>query len=92
MIIRVLHEGQFEVDTAAVDELNRLDDALQGAVDGEDDGAFSAAVRALAERVRSVGTPLPLDDLRPSDAVVPHPDATREEVRGLLHEDGVIPG
>ena len=45
----------------------------------------------LAE-VRGRGAPLPDDALEPSDLILPSPDATLEEVRELLSDDGLIPG
>jgi hypothetical protein len=92
VIVRILHEGQYEVEDALLEELNRLDDALTAALDGSDETAFRSAVLGLLTRVREAGTPLAPDDLRPSDAVVPGADATRDEVRAILTDEGVIPG
>ena len=92
MIVRILHEGQYEVEDTLLDELNRLDDALTTALDGTDETAFRSAVAGLLARVREAGTPLAMDDLRPSDAVIPGSDATPGEVRAILTDEGVIPG
>ncbi len=92
MIVRILHEGQYDVDDALLDELNRLDDALSTALDGDDEEAFRSAVAGLVARIREAGRPLAADDLLPSDAVVPGEDATRDEVREILTDEGVIPG
>lgn len=75
-----------------LDHLNRLDVAVERAVEGGDPAAFSAALYALLERVRSVGSPLPDDVLQPSDLVLPSPDATIEEVRQLVGPDGLVSG
>ena len=40
MIVRILGEGQFEVGDDGVPDLNRLDQDLQRALDGDDDAAF----------------------------------------------------
>jgi hypothetical protein len=92
MIVRILGEGQFRVPESAVDELNRLDAALETAVDGNDEAAFGPALAALLTRVREVGSPADPDDLTPSELIVPQPDATMAEVRKLLADDGLIPG
>jgi hypothetical protein len=42
--------------------------------------------------VRSLGAPLPDDSLEPSELILPNPDATLEEVRAMLRDDGLIPG
>jgi hypothetical protein len=39
-----------------------------------------------------VGTPVGEDVLVPSDLLLPHADATLDEVRDLLGEEGLIPG
>ncbi|RKS74028.1 hypothetical protein CLV35_2526 [Motilibacter peucedani] len=92
MIVRILGEGQLTVADGEVDELNRLDDALTGSLDSGDEGAFRAALAALLARVREVGTALDESEIVPSDAVLPAEDATAEDVRALLTDEGVIPG
>ncbi len=92
MIVRILGEGQLEITDAEVEGLNQLDAELQQAVNGHDDDRFRAALVALLERVRAVGTPLPLDELKPSELVLPGSDAHLEEVRELLGDEGLIPG
>lgn len=92
MIIRILTEGQYEVDEAEMDGLNELDERLEEAIEREDEESFAAALSALLERVRSVGTVPPADLLVQSDLVLPYSDATISEVRDLLSDDGLIPG
>lgn len=92
MIVRILGEGQLEIPESAVGALNELDRALEAAVDAGDDAAFRPALAALVARVREVGSPVSADDLRPSGLIIPRPDATMAEVRGLLTDEGLIPG
>jgi hypothetical protein len=92
MIVRILGEGQFEVAEAAVAELNELDAALEAAVERNDDAAFRPALAALLARLREVGSPTEADDLRPSELIIPQPDATMDEVHKLLTDEGLIPG
>lgn len=92
MIIRILGEGQYDVPDDAVASLNGLDTDLELALGAHDDAQFRTALSALLARVRTVGTPLPLDALQPSDAVLPASDAHVDEVRELLSEEGLIPG
>jgi hypothetical protein len=92
MIVRILGEGQLEVPAAAVDELGRLDAALESAVERSDEAGFRSALAALLTRVREVGVPGKPDDLRPSELIIPQPDATMDEVRKLLTDEGLIPG
>jgi hypothetical protein len=94
VILRILGEGQFEVGQDQLDELNRLDDAVQAAVETGDHDSFARALAALITGVRTVGMELPADYLGPSDLVLPGPDSSLEEVRELLStsEQGLIPG
>jgi len=92
VIVRILGEGQLEVPESAADELNELDRAVETAVDNEDEAAFGPALAALLARVRAVGSPVRADDLRPSELILPQPDATIAEVRKLLTDEGLIPG
>jgi hypothetical protein len=94
MIIRILGQGQYEVDDAHADGLNQLDAALESAVDAGDEQRFRTALLDLLGRVREHGSPLPDDALVPSDAAVPGDDATLAEVKDLLvgSDEGFIPG
>jgi hypothetical protein len=92
MIVRILGEGQLEVPAAAVEELNRLDEALESAVERGDEAAFGPALEALLSRVRQIGVTTAPDDLRPSELILPGPDATMDDVRKLLTDEGLIPG
>jgi hypothetical protein len=92
MIIRILGEGQLRVDDSATDELNVLDAALERAVNAGDEQAERAALTALLDRVRSLGTPLAEDAIEPSDLILPYSDAGLEDVRGMMAGEGLIPG
>jgi len=92
VIVRILGEGQLDVPDGEIDSLNALDEAVQAAVESDDDPAFTQSLVALLSRVREVGRPLPDDEILPSDLVLPSADATLAEVRELLGDEGLIPG
>ena len=92
MIVRILGEGQIIVDPAALDELNKLDDDLIAAVHNNDEEAFHAAMTVLLARARELGSPLPVEEIKPSDFILPSADSSLDEVRDLLSSDGLIPG
>ena len=92
MIIRILGEGQLQVDDSATKELNVLDAALEKAVNGGDEKAFRPALAALLDRVRSIGSPLAPDAIEPSDLILPYADADLTDVREMLTNGGLIPG
>ncbi|MGH9041112.1 MAG: PspA-associated protein PspAA [Acidimicrobiia bacterium] len=92
MILRIMEEGQLEVPDGALDELNDLDDNLVNAIESGDEAGFRSTLDALLARVRELGTPLPDDSLSPSELFLPAPDATIEEVRKLMDDEGLLPG
>ncbi len=92
MIMRILGEGQYEITDEHLDRLNELDTVLQSAADAGDQAAFTHALAALLDAVRSLGTPLPDDVITPSDLVLPDEDTGLTEVRALLSDEGLIPG
>jgi PspAA-like protein len=92
MIVRILGEGQLQVEESATGELNALDAALEKAVNARDESAFRPALAALLDRVRALGTPLAADSLEPSDLILPHADADLAKVREMLTEEGHIAG
>jgi hypothetical protein len=91
MIVRILGEGQWEVTDDHIVELNKLDDQVETAVENNDEVAFSNSLAALLDNVRKGGAPLPVDSLEDSDLILPPSDATIDEVRHLLEDDGLIP-
>ena len=92
MIVRILSEGQYDVSDAAVDRLNELDAAVEAAIGAGDEAVFASALAALLDGVRSVGVVHDVDSLDESDLILPPPDASLDEVRGMLGDDGLIPG
>ncbi len=92
MIIRILGEGQYDVADHALDRLNELDATLERAVEAGDEASFGSALTELLDGVRTVGVAHPADSLDESDLILPPSDASIDEVREMLNEDGLIPG
>ncbi|WP_326795471.1 hypothetical protein OG946_08225 [Streptomyces sp. NBC_01808] len=92
MIVRIMGEGQVKLDDSHFAELDKLDDELLAEMEGGDETGFRRTLGALLDAVRSLGTPLPADALEPSELILPGPDASLEEVREMLSDDGLIPG
>jgi hypothetical protein len=92
MIVRIMGEGQLRLDDTHLTELNKLDDELLDEMESGDGEGFRRTLTALLDAVRRLGTPLPDASLEPSDLILPSSDATLEEVRELLGDDGLIPG
>ncbi len=92
MIVRILGEGQFDVADEEIAGLNVLDNTLQAAIEAGDEPAFRAALTGLLDKVRAIGKGVPVDELVSSKLILPGPDASLDEVRDLLSDDGLIPG
>jgi hypothetical protein len=90
MIVRIATEGQYRLADDQVSQLNTLDAALGEAVESADSEQFKRAFTDLLEYVR--GGEL-LDDayLGGSDAILPPPDVSLEEISGGLSDEGLIP-
>lgn len=92
MIVRIMGEGQVELADSHFTELNKLDDELLEEMESGDQEGFRRTLGALLDAVRRLGAPLPDDSLEPSELILPAEDATLEEVREMLSDDGLIPG
>jgi hypothetical protein len=92
MIVRILGEGQLQVDDSASSELNELDAKLEAAVERDDESGFRPALDELLTRVRTIGSPVDPGALEPSELILPGEGATMSDVRKLLAGDGLIPG
>ncbi|MEU9557598.1 PspA-associated protein PspAA [Streptomyces fumanus] len=92
MIVRIMGEGQVRLADSHLTELDRLDDELQAEMENGDGPGFRRTLTALLAKVRELGAPLPDDSLEPSELILPAEDATLEDVRELLSDDGLIPG
>lgn len=92
MIVRIMGEGQVELADSHLAELNKLDDELLAVVQSGDEDGFRRTLHALLDQVRELGTPVPDDSLEPSELILPPVEATLEEVRAMLNDDGLIPG
>ncbi|MFF8274875.1 hypothetical protein ACF05T_01970 [Streptomyces lateritius] len=92
MIVRIMGEGQWKLADSHFAELNKLDDELLAEMESGDGRGFRRTLSALLDAVRTLGEPLPDDALEPSELILPAPEATLEEVRAMLSDDGLIPG
>lgn len=91
MIVRILGEGQYRIPDDRVPAVQEVDKNLEKAVDAGDEAAFAEALGRLVATIRDLGEPLPVEELVPSDAVVPDADTTLAEAQSLLSDEGLIP-
>jgi hypothetical protein len=91
VIVRLMGEGQFELDDGEREGLNELDNQVMQAVEANDEENVRRLLRMMAGAVRKKGQKLPDDTLDPSDLVIPPDDLTLEEAHELFSGDGLIP-
>ncbi|MBB5082537.1 PspA-associated protein PspAA [Nonomuraea endophytica] len=92
MIVRIMGEGQVEISADDIALLNQLDSELESAIEADDEENFRVRLHALLDKVRHVGKALSDDSLEPSELILPPADASIEEVREMLGDQGLIPG
>ena len=90
MIIRVLHEDQYDLQDQALDRVRAVDEQMFAAVEARDEPRFRNLLDQALAIIRQSGRVLGVDELRPSDLVLPSPDSTLDEVRTLLAQEGLI--
>lgn len=91
MIVRLMGEGQWQVDDSLKARLDELDDETERAVEAGDENALHAALRALHDAVRESGEKLDHAHLGASDAVIPPDDLSLDEARKLLAGEDPFP-
>ena len=91
MIVRLMGEGQFEVDDEVAKGLNDIDEQAAQAVEAGDEERLSELLRRMAEAVRTNGARVSDSDLSASDAIIPPEDLSLDEARQLFEEEGLIP-
>lgn len=91
MIIRILTEGQWRFPAAMLDDLNDIDNSIVDVLADDTEGEFRALLTKMITMVKENGTPLELDELEESDAIIPDPDITLEEAKELFVGAGVVP-
>jgi hypothetical protein len=91
VIVRIMGEGQFEIDDEVAKGLNDLDEQAEQALEAGDAERLGELLERMAEAVRTNGTRLPDEDLSASEAIVPPSDLSLEEAHELFEGDGLIP-
>ena len=91
MIVRILTEGQYNLPSEYLDELNRIDNQIVDLVAKNSRVEFESMITAMLNLVREKGTPVPIDEMVESDIVLPEPDITMDEAAKLFTGEGIVP-
>lgn len=90
MIIRILGEGQFNLDSKHIDDLNNIDNRIVDHVNKGDRIAFRKDLEKLISTVKDLGKPLDPVDIVQSDLILPPEDLSFEEAKRVFSGDGII--
>ncbi len=92
MIVRILSEGQYRLDSDHLDHLNEIDNRLVEVVAKGNEEEYHRLFAEMLAHVREKGKPVPATELVASDVVVPAPDTTLDEAKRLFTAEGIVPG
>lgn len=84
MIIRILNEGQYQLNGNGLAHLGDLDQRLTQAIASNSDPEFQQAFSQMLDTVRTGGVRLSDCTLAESDLVLPAPDTTLQEAQQLF--------
>jgi hypothetical protein len=91
VIIRVIGQGQYDVDDDVIGQLDKLDGRAMAALERGDEAELDRSLDEMAKLVRERGSELPENALTASEVVIPPSDLTLDETRRLFSEEGLIP-
>jgi hypothetical protein len=89
VIVRILGEGQLELDDSQMASLDELDQQLVAALEADDEAKFHDVLNRALAKVRSEGAPVPADRFVPSDLTLPDKNASLADLREFLASEDV---
>lgn len=92
MIVRIMGEGQWRIDDALTGDLNVIDALLDADLTVGTESTLAAHIQAIQALIKERGTPVGIEELLPSDAVVPFSGISVAELREFIGQEGLIPG
>lgn len=90
MIVRIMGEGQFQVSSSLLDELNVIDNRIVDYVAKENESDFKKELGKLVAAIKENGKPLDDAEIVESDIIVPPGDLTMKEAAGIFRGEGLI--
>jgi hypothetical protein len=90
MIVRIMGEGQYEVDSCLLDQLNIIDNRIVDHVSQGKQKEFREELEKLISTVKMKGKQLDLKEVITSDVIIPPKDLTLEEAKGIFKGYGLI--
>lgn len=91
MIVRILSEGQYRLESSYLDRLNSLDNQLVSIVENGSEEEFHSVFNEMLKLVHTNGEAVPMDELVSSDVVLPDPTSHVDEIKRLFKGEGLVP-
>ncbi len=92
MIIRILGEGQFQLDDNLVDKVNKIDNKIVNHVSQGNKLEYARDLANLISTIKELAEPLDPVEIVPSDIIIPPSDLSFEEARKVFCDEGLIKG
>ena len=92
MIIRIMGDGQYRVNSTLFDTLNTIDNRIVELVQRGEDELFKKELSRLIGVIQREGERIPDDELVESDVIVPPADMTLIEARDVFRGTGIFAG
>jgi hypothetical protein len=92
VIIRILGDGQYNIDSYILDDLNTIDNRIVDHISKGDRKAYKEDLSRMIARIKENGEPLDPTFLEASDIIVPPKDLSFEEARIIFSGRGLIEG
>lgn len=92
MIIRIIGQGQYRVDSSVFDTLNRIDNRIVGYVEKGNEKGYRKGLDELIGTIVSEGKKVPGKEIIESDVIVPPADMSLDEARQVFRGTGIFEG
>jgi hypothetical protein len=90
MIVRILGEGQFRLDDGLLDRVNKIDNRIVDHVSRGKKVEYSKDLANLISTIRELAVPLDIEEIIPSDIIIPPSDLSFEEAKLVFRGEGLI--
>jgi phage shock protein A len=88
IVIRIAGDDRYRVPTSLRPALEGLDTAMEIALNTNDETSFAKCTHQLVKLIKESGTPVPVEDLAPSDLVVPGEEMSIAEASTIIAGEG----
>jgi hypothetical protein len=92
MIIRIIGQGQYQVQSSLFDDLNKIDNKIVQYVQKGNEKGYRAGLAELIGLIHREGKSVSAKEIVESDIIVPPADMTFEEAKEVFKGTGIFKG